>query len=194
MSAGIEFVLASGSPRRQLLLSAAGYQFSISRPDVDETPLADEKPAELVLRLSGVKALAAKRPDAVVLAADTIVVRDGLVLGKPTDVDHAVAVLVSLQGRSHSVMTGWTVKKGSEEQFGVVESRVVFASRTREELVGYVERTDPLDKAGAYALQGDNGWLVTEVKGSRANVMGLPLGEIVPALVALGVERSGPNR
>lgn len=194
MSSDIDFVLASGSPRRSLLLSAAGYEFSVSRPDVDETLLVDEDPADLVLRLSAAKALAVNRPDAVVLAADTIVVRDGVIVGKPDDFDDAVSILLSLQGRAHSVLTGWTVTNGSEEQFGVTESRVEFTARTRDELVGYVERTDPLDKAGGYALQGDDGWLVTEVRGSRANVMGLPLSEIVSALSGFGVERSAANR
>jgi septum formation protein len=194
MSTGTAFVLASGSPRRRLLLSAAGFDFSVAIPEVDETPLEAEDPAEMVLRLSLAKALAVNSQGTVVLAADTIVVRDGTVLGKPTDSDDAVSMLQSLQGRAHSVLTGWTVTNGSLEQFGVVESRVEFAARTREELIGYVERTDPLDKAGAYALQGDDGWLVTEVRGSRANVMGLPLAEIVPALAGFGIERSTANR
>ena len=194
MSTDTNFVLASGSPRRRLLLSAAGFDFTVFRPDVDETPVEGEDPAEMVLRLSGAKALAAGKTGAVVLAADTIVVRDDSILGKPRDFDDAVAMLWSLQGRSHSVLTGWMVTDGSKEQFGVAESRVEFAAKTSDELIAYVQRTDPLDKAGAYALHGDDGWLVTEVRGSRANVMGLPLAEVVPALAAFGIERSTPNR
>lgn len=144
----------------------------------------------MVLRLAGAKAAAIERPDAVVLAADTIVVRDGAIIGKPDDSNDALAILGSLQGRAHTVLTGWTVLSGDDEQFGVAESRVVFNERTSDELAGYIDRTEPFDKAGAYALQGDDGWLVREVIGSRSNVMGLPLAEIVVALSSAGVERS----
>lgn len=183
-------ILASGSPRRRLLLSAAGYDFTVRVPDVDETPLPSEEPAALVLRLSGAKAQAVDRTTEAVLAADTIVVLDGVIIGKPRDHQEAVDILRSLQGRAHSVLTGWTVLCGTEERFGVSESRVVFSDRTDDELAGYVERTQPFDKAGAYALQGDDGWLVTKVLGSRANVMGLPLADIVAALLDVGVERT----
>jgi septum formation protein len=185
-----DLILASGSPRRRLLLSAAGFDFSVKAPDVDEAPRPDEEPAAMVLRLAGAKAAAIERPDAVVLAADTIVVRDGAIIGKPDDSNDALAILGSLQGRAHTVLTGWTVLSGDDEQFGVAESRVVFNERTSDELAGYIDRTEPFDKAGAYALQGDDGWLVREVIGSRSNVMGLPLAEIVVALSSAGVERS----
>ncbi|MCZ7533102.1 MAG: Maf family protein [Acidimicrobiia bacterium] len=189
-----QFVLASGSPRRSLLLSAAGYTFSVSPPEIVEVHLQDEEPAEMVLRLSAAKAAAVADEGAVVLAADTVVVRDGMIIGKPADADEAVAILESLSGRVHSVLTGWTVRQREQERFGITESRVVFAARSRDELVDYVARTEPFDKAGAYALQGDDGWLVVEVKGSRSNVMGLPLTDIAEALAAFGVERSTPKR
>jgi septum formation protein len=188
------FILASGSPRRAFLLSAAGYAFSVEPSDVDETQLADEKPADMVLRLASAKSEVSVRSGAIVLAADTVVVRDGVVLGKPTDREDAVRTLLSLEGRSHSVLTGWSIRNDSDvERFGVSESRVTFASRTEEELRDYVARVQPLDKAGAYALQGDDGWLVASVSGSRANVMGLPLGDIAPELAALGVLRSAKD-
>jgi len=85
------------------------------------------------------------------------------------------------------------LSRARQERFGIAESRVVFAARSHDELADYVARTEPFDKAGAYALQGDDGWLVTEVKGSRANVMGLPLADIVEALTEFGVERSTPQ-
>ncbi len=185
-----ELVLASGSARRRLLLAAAGYQFRVVVPEVDEVQLPDESAADMVLRLSSAKAGAVDDQAAVVLAADTVVVRDGAVIGKPVDADEAVAILASLSGRTHSVLTGWTVRTGDEERFGVSESRVVFAHRSRDELADYVARTEPFDKAGAYALQGDDGWLVTEVRGSRANVMGLPLADVAEALLEFGIERS----
>lgn len=147
----------------------------------------------MVLRLASAKAAAVVEKGTVVLAADTVVVRDGAILGKPIDAPDAVAILESLSGRAHSVLTGWTVRHGEQERFGVTESRVVFADRSHAELVDYVARTEPFDKAGAYALQGDDGWLVTEVRGSRANVMGLPLAEIAEALAAFGIERSTPQ-
>jgi septum formation protein len=124
------FILASGSPRRSLLLSAAGYVFSVEPSDVDETQLADERPADMVLRLASAKSEASVRPGAIVLAADTVVVRDGTVLGKPTDREDAVRTLLSLEGRAHSVLTGWSVRSDSDrERFGVSESRVTFMSR-----------------------------------------------------------------
>ena len=176
------------------MLSAAGYHFSVEPPDVDETQLDGEEPAAMVLRLASAKSEVAARDGAVVLAADTVVVRDGVVLGKPTDSEDAVRTLLSLEGRAHSVLTGWSVRSASgEERFGVSESRVTFTSRTEAELRDYVDRVQPLDKAGSYALQGDDGWLVASVSGSRANVMGLPLGDVAPELETLGVQRSAKH-
>lgn len=187
-------VLASGSPRRRLLLAAAGFEFRVEVPDIDETPFADESPSDLVARLSATKAAAVGDPDAVVLAADTVVVRDGEIIGKPNDAAEAVAILMSLSGRAHLVLTGWTVLGGGSKRSGVTESRVVLAHHTLEELTEYVERTEPFDKAGAYALQDDDGWLVSEVVGLRSNVMGLPLAAVVDALAEAGIHRSSPER
>ena len=147
----------------------------------------------MVLRLASEKSMVSVRTGAVVLAADTIVVLDGEVLGKPKNRDHALEMLSRMEGRSHSVLTGWSVRSGDEERFDVAESRVRFASRTPDELAAYVDGVEPYDKAGAYALQGDDGWLVASVTGSRANVMGLPLADIVAALAEFGVERSASN-
>jgi septum formation protein len=188
------FILASGSPRRAFLLSAAGYVFSVEPSDVDETKLPDEKPADMVLRLASAKSEVSVRSGAVVLAADTVVVRDGNVLGKPTDREDAVRTLLALEGRVHSVLTGWSIRiDAGGERFGVSESRVTFTSRTERGLRDYVDRVQPFDKAGAYALQGDDGWLVASVSGSRANVMGLPLRDIAPELEAFGVLRSAQH-
>ena len=187
----MEFVLASGSPRRSLLLAAAGVSFTTVVPDVDETPLEGEPPAEYVLRLSGSKARFIRRSrDQVVLAADTTVVLNGVIIGKPGTASEAVEILTQLVGETHSVLTGWTVTDGETEKFGVEESLVTFNKRTNDELVAYVERTQPLDKAGGYALQGDDGWLISKVVGSRSNVMGLPIREVIDALRTFGVERS----
>ena len=148
----------------------------------------------MVLRLASEKSKISVRPGVVVLAADTVVVLDGEVLGKPTDRDHALEMLSRMEGRSHSVLTGWSVRHNDEERFDVAESRVTFAPRSADELAEYVDRVEPYDKAGAYALQGDDGWLVASVAGSRANVMGLPLAEIAAALGAFGIERLALNR
>jgi septum formation protein len=189
----MELILASGSPRRALLLGAAGVSFTTVVPDVDETPLDGEPPAEYVLRLSDAKARSIRRSrDEIVLAADTTVVFNGAIIGKPGTTSEAVEILTTLAGETHSVLTGWTVADGETEKFGVEESLVTFNERTNDELNAYVERTQPIDKAGGYALQGDGGWLVSEVIGSRSNVMGLPIREVIDALKTFGVERLAP--
>ncbi|MEN8238082.1 MAG: Maf family protein [Actinomycetota bacterium] len=186
-------ILASGSPRRSLLLSLSGIAFTTVQPDVDETPFTGEAPAEYVTRLSDAKAHAVPRSGAdVVLAADTTVVFAGAIIGKPSNPLEAVTILTQLAGETHSVLTGWTITDGDTHRFGVEESRVRFNEHTHDELADYVERTQPFDKAGAYALQGDDGWLVASVSGSRSNVMGLPIREVVDALKAFGIERSTP--
>ncbi len=184
------FVVASGSPRRHLLLRAAGFAFDIVVPDVDETVVPGEDPGAMVLRLAQEKARSVEDDTAVVLGADTTVVRDGNILGKPSDEEEAVAMLTSLSGRSHSVLTGWMVRMGTEERFGVSESRVRFHTRSEPELVDYVARTQPFDKAGAYAIQGDRGWLIENVAGSRSNVMGLPIRDVTDAVSDFGIVRS----
>ena len=184
-------ILASGSPRRSLLLSLAGIEFTAVAPDVDETPLMDEAPAEYVLRLSEVKANSVQRSgDDAVLGADTTVVLAGAIIGKPSTAPEAVSILTALAGETHSVLTGWTITDGETHRFGVEESLVTFNERSHDELVAYVERTQPFDKAGAYALQGDDGWLVANVSGSRSNVMGLPVKEVIEALKGFGIDRS----
>ena len=174
-------------------MSSAGYDFSVVPPEVDESIIEGESPVDYVVRISESKARAVERGNGdVVLAADTTVVLEGDVIGKPLDAAHAVDILMRLAGRTHSVLTGWHIVSDQGERFGVDESRVRFRPRNEEELVDYVERTQPLDKAGAYGIQGDNGWLIESVAGSRANVMGLPVKTIVRELAELGVERSAP--
>ena len=193
---GKRLVLASSSARRQFLLSAAGYTFDIVHPEVDEAVHEGESPHALALRLAIEKATAGRSiagQDAVVLAADTIVVVDDEILGKPESRDDAVSMLKRLAGRSHRVLTGWAIDSEAGDRFGVAETVVRFNPRTGEEIGEYVDRTEPYDKAGAYAIQGDDGWLIDSVSGSRSNVMGLPVREIVDALGDVGVERSAAN-
>ena len=190
-----DLILASSSPRRALLLSTAGFTYDVRVPDVVETFPEDEPPAETVLRLAELKASAVDRDSGdIVLAADTMVVLDGEPLGKPLDRDDAIRMLTVLSGQTHSVLTGWTAVGENNERFGVAESRVAFKTLTGDEIEAYVDDALPFDKAGAYAIQGESGRLIEHVSGSRANVMGLPLRDIVDALEELGIERSGAER
>jgi septum formation protein len=187
----VRVVLASGSPRRTLLLAAAGIPHRVVVPDVDESILDGEDPSAYVLRLSGDKAGAVDAGQGdVVVGADTTVVHDETILGKPADGEEALSMLRRLAGTSHSVLTGWTVRSGDSERFGVAETTVHFHRRSDAELRDYVEATQPFDKAGAYAIQGDRGFLVAGFTGSRSNVMGLPMAEVVGALSEFGIERS----
>lgn len=187
-------VLASGSPRRELLLSTAGFALEVRVPDVVEIVFDDEPVLETVLRLAQLKADAVERNTGeVVLAADTMVVLNGIPLGKPTDRDDAVGMLQALSGDTHSVLTGWVAIGDDGERFGVAETRVTFNELTEEAIEAYVEDAQPFDKAGAYGIQGENGRLIGGVSGSRANVMGLPLREVADALSELGIDRSTPQ-
>ena len=184
-------VLASSSPRRRALLAMAGYDFTVLIPDVDESPQPGESPEAMVERVARRKAEAVAAPsDAVVLAVDTTVVLDGAVIGKPRDPDHAVATLLRLAGRTHVVLSGWAIE-GAHADRGVAATLITMRAIDRAAAVAYVDTGEPLDKAGAYALQGDGAQFVAEVAGSRSNVMGLPLEAIVPALDRAGVRRSG---
>ena len=185
-------VLASSSPRRRQLLRDAGYAFTIAEPDVDETALPGEKPEELAPRLALAKARAvgARVPaEACVLGADTVVVIDGDLLGKPRDEAEAVAMLLRLAGRTHRVLTGFAlVVPGSHEsEAGVIESTVRMHAVDRATAERYAASGEPLDKAGAYAAQGEGGRFVAHIEGSRANVIGLPVEALAPRLARLGV-------
>lgn len=188
-------ILASSSPRRRLMLAAAGFTFDVLPPDTDETGIDGETAADMVLRLATEKALAVESVGTVVLGADTTVVRDGRVLGKPRDADDAVAALVSLAGRTHSVLSGWAlVRDRTVLESGVEESWVTMRPIDEAEARSYVATGEPLDKAGAYALQGRGRMFVTAVTGPRSNVLGLPLAAVVAALHRAGIEPSAAQR
>jgi len=183
-------VLASGSPRRALLLSTAGFSFDIRVSGATEDIPEGEPASESVLRISDLKARSVPREShEVVLAADTLVVRDGVALGKPTGRADAIEMLSGLSGRTHSVLTGWMLIAENGERFGVAESRVTFKNLSETAIAEYIDDAEPYDKAGAYGIQGENGRLVERVSGSRANVMGLPLRDVVAALSELGIKR-----
>jgi septum formation protein len=186
-------VLASASPRRREILSEAGIPFDVRPSTIEERARAGESAAALVERLAREKALdvaqqLAAAPPRPVLGADTVVVLDGEVLGKPRDEDHAIEMLSRLVGRAHAVMTGialaWTDARGLESQ--VVTSAVEMRAATREEIVAYVAIGESLDKAGAYALQGGASRFITRVVVSRTNVIGLPREETLALLARAG--------
>ena len=178
-------ILASGSPRRRELLSSIGIEFEVYRPDADETKIPGESPSELCRRLAGLKAEAGALafPDDVVIAADTIVVIDGEILGKPRDADDACAMLRKLSGKTHQVYTGYCLLKGDKTVSGTVCSDVTFKELSDEEITHYVSKYKPFDKAGAYGIQEWIGYIgITGIRGSYYNVMGLPVQRIYEEL------------
>jgi septum formation protein len=183
-------VLASASPRRRELLASLGLIFTVRAADVDETPLAGEAATATVLRLASVKADTVAAPDTVVLAADTLVVVDGDSLGKPADPGEARAMLRRIAGRRHEVHTGVVARATATGRHtsAVVTSRVTMAALSEEEIAWYVATGEPLDKAGAYAVQGIGAMFVDEVEGNYSNVVGLPLPAVRRVLAELGFD------
>ena len=176
MSGAAQVVLASGSPRRRELLESLDLDFTVRPAAVDETPNPGERPRDLVRRLAREKAEAAGRDGEWVLAADTIVVENGDVLGKPRDRAQAKEMLQRLQGRWHLVLTGVALKPRDGDTLHAVEStRVLFAELTPEQIDWYAGTGEPDDKAGAYAVQGLGSLFILEIDGNYSNVVGLPL-------------------
>jgi septum formation protein len=184
------FVLASASPRRAELLRRVGLTPRIQPADIDETPGIGEAPAALVERLSLQKAravLGAAEGPTLVLASDTIVVRDGVILNKPTSPDDAKAMLRSLSDRTHEVITGFAlVREDGRALSRHVVTTVRFRPLSERVIARYVATGEPMDKAGAYGIQGIGAMLVTAIDGSYTNVVGLPLVEVLDALPGLG--------
>jgi septum formation protein len=178
----MQLVLASASPRRAELLRTAGFSFDVRPADVDETPRADEPPAAYALRVARDKALAtAGRLDGAdvwILAADTVVVVDGHILGKPTDHADARRMLSMLSGVVHEVLTAVVVRHDEVETSEVVSTRVRFAALGPAEIDWYVASGEPDGKAGAYAIQGLGSRFVDRIEGSWSNVVGLPLATV----------------
>ncbi len=186
----MKLVLGSGSPRRARLLAEAGYQFEIAPAGVDEAAAPGETAADMVVRLAKAKADAVvpRHPDSVVLTADTVVVLDGRVLGKPTGPSEAAQMLRDLSGREHLVLTGSVVAHpiGSEAQ--VTSTRVAFRRLDASTIGDYVDSGEPMDKAGAYAIQGGAAAFVEAISGPFDNVVGLPIDTIRPVLAGLGIQ------
>lgn len=187
----MKLILASASPRRAELLRDAGISFAVLSSAVDETPYSNESPVDLVQRLANAKAdLVAARAvgPAIVIAADTVVVLDGHILGKPRSADDANNMLQKLSGRTHSVVTGVAlVRLPDAERRQFVESTLVhFVPLSSDEISRYLATEEPHDKAGAYGIQGRAGRYIPRIEGCYFNVVGLPLSRLVTALHELG--------
>ncbi len=189
-------VLASGSPRRAELLRSLGIAFDISPPDVDEHVRPGEGPRHYVRRVARAKASAAMREGALIVAADTIVVLHGTIIGKPIDRDDARTILRSLAGRTHTVSTGVALAFGGAFAEDVIDTAVTMAAITDADLDWYVTSGEPDDKAGAYGMQGTGNVFVERISGSPSNVIGMPLATVVRLARSLGVEllNSDPAR
>lgn len=185
-------VLASGSPRRTDLLDRLGLSHLVDPSRVDEIARPGETPEAHVERLAREKAadVAARHPGALVLAGDTVVVRDGRILGKPRDREHAVEMLLSLSGRDHRVLTGLALVlpgRGARRILARVdEARVAFRPLDTASARRYVDTGEPMDKAGAYAIQGRGAALVTRVEGDYHTVVGLPVSGLLALLDEAG--------
>ena len=186
--APLRVILASQSPRRRELLTLVGVAHEVRPADVDETALPDERPEPHAERLARAKAhaLAHAHPDALVIAADTIVVIDGDILGKPRDVPHAAAMLRRLSGREHTVFTAVACARGDETVSAVEQVAVRFRALTDAEIAAYVATGEPMDKAGAYGIQGYGATIVERIDGDYFAVMGLPLVRTVQLARELG--------
>lgn len=184
-------LLASGSPRRRELLTALGIDFEVVVPDIDESTRPDEPATDYVARLAWEKAGAVHPPAGVLaIAADTTVELDGVVLGKPVDVDEAGRMLTALSGRTHRVHTGLALRLvadgGDRVDVRVVTTEVRFAPLPPSMIDWYVSTGEPMDKAGGYAIQGAGSVLVAGMAGSVTNVIGLPLHELLEMSRSLG--------
>ena len=187
-------VLASASPRRSELLSQVGIEFEINPSNIPEEPLDGETPAEHVMRLASQKASEVAGRVGTgkwVIGSDTVVIIDDEILEKPEDHPDAIAMLKKLSGREHKVITGYSIINSSsgEEVKRAVETAVKFKELTDSEIEGYVDSGEPMDKAGAYAIQGLGSFMVEGIVGSYSNVVGLPVCQIVNDLEALGAAK-----
>ena len=187
----MNIILASQSPRRKELLERMGLtEFEICPAWGEERVEPGLTPAQLVEQLSAQKAreIAAQRPDALVIAADTVVAVDGRVLGKPHSRQEAVEMLSLLSGRTHTVYTGLTVRMGTQEQVAHEATQVVFGRLTPQQIEAYVDTEEPMDKAGSYGIQGRGCVLVEGIRGDYYNVVGLPVYRLAGMLRKFGVE------
>lgn len=188
-----QFILASASPRRQELLHSVGLKFKIIPAHVNEDYREGESPKEHVKRLAldKARAIAHKYPESLVLGADTIVVIDDMILGKPKSKSQARKMLEQLSGRAHKVFTGFTLSHTASRfiKTKVIQSAVQFKKISPEEMEWYISCDEPYDKAGGYAVQGKGASFIKSIRGSYTNVIGLPLCEVLEELKMLGAIR-----
>ena len=188
-----QIILASASPRRVRFLQQLGLEFTSIPAAIDETIQADESPATLVSRLATAKAasVGALHPHAFVIGADTIVTIDNRIIGKPNSPDQALHILQQLRGRTHLVVTGLCLHCRAKSLLSSVTrtTAITFGSFPDSILKAYIKTGEPMDKAGAYGLQGTGGFLVEKIAGSCANAIGLPTGDLVGLLLKHGVIR-----
>jgi len=186
-----KLILASQSPRRRYLLEQAGLTFAVRPSTVDEAAVPICAPGEYACRLADAKAadVAGRYPDSWVIGADTIVVIDNDILGKPDSEDSARQMLRQLSGHTHEVMTGFAIHcQGAEHRYATtITTAVTFKSLSDGEIEWYVQTKEPFDKAGAYAIQGIGTFLVRGIRGSYTNVVGLPVCEVIEYLIEQGV-------
>lgn len=185
----MQLILASASPRRRELLSLLGKPFVIRVADIDETMDSHKSPFDEVARVSREKALAvAAESDDIVIAADTIVVCENTVLGKPHSAEEAVGMLTLLSGRDHQVMTGCTLRQGSRVVSFTEVTDLHFRPLSKTEIARYVESGEPMDKAGAYGIQGGAALFCQRLRGDYYNVMGLPVCRLLTELRSFAPE------
>jgi septum formation protein len=187
-----KLILASGSPRRRQLLSAAGLSFELEESGVEERRQPQERAREYALRLAQTKALAVARryPDSIVLGADTVVACEAEILEKPVDAADAQRMLTILAGRGHVVITAFAIAHGDRLiETEAVESRVFFRPLSGREIHDYIASGEPFDKAGGYGIQGMGGSFISRVDGPRDNVMGLPVARVLDALERCGIAK-----
>jgi septum formation protein len=187
-----KIILASSSPRRKELLGALGLEFEVMHPSSDETVSGDETPEAFALRVSREKASSVSRGlgnGFVVIGVDTIVVVDGEILGKPGDHEEASSMLRKLSGKEHHVYTAFSIVKPENELLHseVVDTRVQVKALAASEIEGYIKTGEPMDKAGAYGIQGLGSFMVSGIEGSYSNVVGLPVDELLEALKKLEI-------
>lgn len=190
----LNLVLASASPRRQQLLASLGLEFEVAPADIDETPRPLEDPADYARRLAAEKAAvaAARYPSGrLLLAADTVVALGGEILGKPADERDAARMLRRLSGRTHQVHTAVAARRDAATALRMATTQVTFRSLRDAEIEAYVSSGEPLDKAGAYGIQGMAAVFVSGLSGSYSGVVGLPMCETTELLREFGVEVLG---
>jgi septum formation protein len=185
----MQIILASGSPRRNELFSWFGLDFETKVPEIDESIQKGEVPGEYCSRISRDKAASIGHAyrQALIIAADTVVVVRGKILGKPADASDACNQLRLLQGAMHEVYTGYTITHETRSTTRVIRTRVYFRSMSDEEITWYISTGEPMDKAGSYGLQGIGSLFIESIEGSYTNVIGLPMSDLYNDLKGFGI-------